>query len=142
MKIKRIEHIAIATRNLDQLHDFFVNKIGVTFEYEQSFPQYDTRMAMYPVGQTYLEAIQPTSDRADVDAWIKEHGEGLYHICLEVEDIDSALIELKAKGVKLIHETPIVGHGNSRIAFLEPSQSSGVMIELVQLPEGHETKAC
>jgi methylmalonyl-CoA epimerase len=88
---------------------------------------------MFPVGQSYIELLE--SDRADSETskWIGERGEGLFHICLEVDDIEGALAELKAKGVKLIDQTPRIGHANSRIAFIDPKSTNDVLIELVEL---------
>jgi methylmalonyl-CoA epimerase len=134
MKIKRIEHIAIAVKSLAEGRELFESKLGLNREYEEFLPQYDTRLAMFPVGQTYIELLE--SDRIDTETsrWIAEHGEGLFHICLEVDDIDGALNELRAKGIKLIDEHPRLGHANSRIAFLDPKSTNNVLIELVELP--------
>jgi methylmalonyl-CoA/ethylmalonyl-CoA epimerase len=139
MKVKRIEHVAIAVKSMAKAREIFEDKLGLPFEYEEHLPQYSTRLAMFPVGQTYIELLE--SDRADTETskWIKDHGEGLYHICLEVEDIEGALAELKAKGVKLIDQSPRIGHANSRIAFLDPKSTNDVLIELVELTPGHGT---
>ncbi len=88
---------------------------------------------MYPVGQTYIELLESYADDTETARWIAEHGEGLFHICLEVEDIEAALGELTQKGVKLIDEQPRVGHANSRIAFIDPKSTGNVLIELVEL---------
>ena len=136
MKVKRIEHIAIAVKSMTESRAIFESKLGFELEYEEHLPQYHTRLAMYPVGQTYIELLE--SDRADTETsrWIAEHGEGLFHICLEVEDIEGALAELRHKGVRLIDEKPRVGHANSKIAFLDPASTGNVVIELVELPAG------
>jgi methylmalonyl-CoA/ethylmalonyl-CoA epimerase len=133
MKIKRIEHIAIAVKSMAQSREIFEAKLGLNFEYEEYLPQYKTRLAMYPVGQTYIELLESDAEDTETARWIAEHGEGLFHICLEVEDIDSALGELTQKGVKLIDEQPRVGHANSRIAFIDPKSTGNVLIELVEL---------
>lgn len=133
MKIKRIEHIAIAVKNMAQSRDVFETKLGLSLEYEEYLPQYNTRLAMYPVGQTYIELLNSDDDGTETARWIEEHGEGLFHICLEVEDIEDALTELKQKGMKLIDEQPRVGHANSRIAFIDPKSTGNVLIELVEL---------
>ena len=91
---------------------------------------------MFPVGETYLELLEGTSQSSDVAKWIGERGQGLYHICLEVEDIDGALAELKAKGVRLLDEKPRIGHGGARIAFLDPQSTANVLVELAELPAG------
>jgi len=135
MKIKRIEHIAIAVKNLAQSREVFETKLGMNLEYEEYLPQYNTRLAMYPVGQTYIELLNSDNDSTETARWIAEHGEGLFHICLEVDNIEDALNELKEKGVKLIDEQPRTGHANSRIAFIDPRSTSNVLIELVELAE-------
>jgi methylmalonyl-CoA/ethylmalonyl-CoA epimerase len=88
---------------------------------------------MYPIGETYIELLE--SDRPDTETsrWIAERGEGLFHICLEVDNIEAALTELRQKGVKLIDERPRIGHANSKIAFLDPKSTGNVLIELVEL---------
>ena len=108
MKVKRIEHVAIAVKSMAKAREIFEHKLGLTFEYEE-------QLAMFPVGESYIELLE--SDRADTETskWIAENGEGLFHICLEVEDIEAALAELKAKGIKLVDEKPRLGHANSRI---------------------------
>lgn len=135
MKIKRVEHIAIAVDSLRQSMDLMRNVLGLEVEYEEQIGQ--TRLAMLPVGETYVELLEGQGPESGVTHWIKEKGSGLYHICFEVEDIDSALAELTAKGVKIQAGSPRIGHGGARIAFLEPASTLGVLIELAQLPAGH-----
>ena len=140
MKFKRVEHVAIAVSNLAEVMKVFQEKLGLALEYEEDFPQYHTKIAMYPVGETYLELLEGTSQSSDVAKWIGEKGQGLYHICLEVDDIDGALAELKAKGVRLLDEKPRIGHGGSRIAFLDPKSTANVLVELAELPGGKEPR--
>jgi methylmalonyl-CoA/ethylmalonyl-CoA epimerase len=134
MKVKRVEHIAIAVKSMARMREVMEEKLGLRLEYEEHLPQYRTRLAMYPVGQTYLELLESDSPKSETSQWIADHGEGLFHICLEVEHIDDALAELKQKGVALIDEQPRIGHANSRIAFLDPKSTGNVLIELVELP--------
>jgi methylmalonyl-CoA/ethylmalonyl-CoA epimerase len=134
MKVKRIEHIAIAVKSMATMREVMEEKLGLTLEYEEHLPQYHTRLAMYPIGQTYLELLEADSPESETAEWIATHGEGLFHICLEVDHIEDALAELKQKGVALIDEKPRTGHANSRIAFLDPKSTGNVLIELVELP--------
>ena len=134
MKVKRIEHIAIAVKSMARMREVMEEKLGLTLEYEEDLPQYHTRLAMYPIGQTYLELLEADSPESETAEWIATHGEGLFHICLEVDHIEDALAELKQKGVALIDEKPRTGHANSRIAFLDPKSTGNVLIELVELP--------
>ena len=139
MKIKRVEHIAIAVDSLGQSIDLLRNTFGLSLEYEEQIGQ--TRLAMLPVGETYIELLEGQGPESGVTRWISERGAGLFHICFEVEDIDAALAELRAKGVKLRDETPRIGHGGARIAFLDPSSTGNVLIELAQLPAAHGAPA-
>ena len=134
MKLKRVEHVAIAVKDMAKMQEIFENKLGINLEYEENFPQYNTKIAMYPIGDTYLEVLESNDPETETSRWIDEHGEGLFHICLEVEDIDSALTELREKGVKLLDEVPRVGHGGARIAFLDPESTGNLLIELAELP--------
>src|SRR5204863_8774398 len=139
MKIKRVEHIAIAVSSLGQSIDLLRNTFGLTLEYEEQIGQ--TRLAMLPVGESYIELLEGQGPESGVTKWIDEKGTGLFHICFEVEDIDAALAELKQKGVKLRHETPRIGHGRARNAFPDPSSTGNVLIELAELTSTHGTTA-
>jgi len=135
MKIKRIEHIAIALKNMDAVKTLLSEKLGVPMEYEETLPAHRTKLAMYPIGETSLELLESDNPDGLVNSWIGKRGEGLFHICLEVDDIDAAMAELRAKGLRFQQEKPVIGHGNSRIAFLDPSSSEGLVIELAELPK-------
>ena len=134
MKVKRIEHIAIAVKSMKKFGRFLENDLDIKMEYEEELPKYRTKLAMYPVGDTYIELLESDHPETETSEWIAKHGEGLFHICLEVEDIDEALVELKEKGILLRNETPLIGHGGARIAFLDPKSTGNVVIELAELP--------
>ncbi len=135
MKIKRIEHVAVAVKNMRASIDLLQSAFGLTLEYEETIG--DIRLAMLPVGETYIELLDGVSRDSAIGRQIPAQGEGLFHLCFEVEDIDTALAELKQKGVALIDETPRIGHGGCRIAFIDPAATGNMLIELAQLPEGH-----
>lgn len=133
MKIKRIEHVAIAVNNLDAAAGILRDTFGLEVEYAEDRPQ--TRLAMLPVGETYIELLQALDPNGRTAEWLAAKGESLYHICFEVEDIDAALAELKAKGTPLLNETPLVGHGDCRIAFLDPKATGNILFELAEMPK-------
>ena len=135
MKIKRVEHVAIAVEDLRSSMAMLENVFGLEMEYEERIG--DTELAMYPVGETYLELLRAAGPKSAVADWIERKGQSLFHLCFEVEDIDGALAELKGKGVQLIDETPRIGHGGSRIAFINPESTGDILIELAELPAGH-----
>jgi len=135
MKIKRIEHVAIAVKDMQGSMAMLERLFDLKLEYKERIGA--TELAMYPIGQTYVELLQAVGPESKINDWIKEKGESLFHLCFEVEDIDGALDELRGKGVKLIDEKPRTGHGGSRIAFLDPSSTGNILIELAELPAGH-----
>ena len=135
MKIKRVEHIAIAVDSMKQSLELMRDTFGLELEYEEQIGQ--TKLAMLPVGQTYIELLEGQGPESGVTKWIEQKGTGLFHICFEVEDIEGAIAELKAKNIKLQSETWKIGHGGSKIVFLDPSCTGNVVIELAELPAGH-----
>ena len=141
MKIKRIEHIAVAVKNINAMREILENKLGIEMEYEEHLPEHSTSLAMFPIGETYIELLQSDTPGTGTSDWIKEHGEGLFHICLEVEDIDAAMDELRGKGMKFQQEQPMIGHGNCRIVFLDPKSTGNLVIELAELPKDHHAGA-
>ncbi|HEV7136679.1 MAG TPA: VOC family protein [Steroidobacteraceae bacterium] len=135
MKIKRVEHIAIAVDSLGQSMNLMQDVFGLATEYEEQIGE--TRLAMLPVGQTYIELLEGQGPESGVTQWVKEKGTGLFHICFEVDDIEAAIAELKAKNVRLQSDTWKTGHAGSKIVFLDPASTGNVVIELAELPAGH-----
>jgi methylmalonyl-CoA/ethylmalonyl-CoA epimerase len=130
MKIKRIEHVAIAVEDLEGSKKMLTDLFGLNLAYEEQINS--VKLAMFPVGESYLELLHSKDPDTKTAKWIETKGQGLFHICLEVDDIVSALAELKSKGAKLLNEVPVTGHGNSKIAFIDPVSTSGFLIELVE----------
>jgi methylmalonyl-CoA/ethylmalonyl-CoA epimerase len=135
MKIKRIEHIAIALKNMDAVKDVLANKLDIAMEYEEHLPAHSTTLAMFPVGETYIELLQSDKPDSGTNKWIAERGEGLFHICLEVDDIDASMRELREKGIRFQTQEPLIGHGNCRIVFMDPATTGGIVIELAEQPK-------
>jgi methylmalonyl-CoA/ethylmalonyl-CoA epimerase len=135
MKIKRIEHIAVAVKSIAAMRDVLENKLGIEMEYEEHLPEHATSLAMFPIGETYIELLESNEPHTGTSKWIAEHGEGLFHICLEVEDIDASIAELRAKGMTFETEEPMIGHGNCRIIFLDKASTGNMVIELAELPK-------
>jgi len=137
MKLKRVEHVAIAVNDMAKSMKMLQDTLGIEMEYEEKIGE--TRLAMFPVGETYLELLSSNASAQDsrVTEWIEKNGQSLFHLCFEVDDIDAALVELKGKGVKLLDEEPRIGHGGSRIAFINPESTGDILIELAQMAESH-----
>ncbi len=139
MKVKRVEHIAIAVDSLERSEALWRDAFGLEVEYEEKIG--GTSLAMLPVGESYLELLEGEGPQNEVREWIRDKGTGFFHICFEVEDIDEALAELKAKGIRLRDETPRIGHAGARIAFLDPAETGNVLIELAELPRAPQQDA-
>ncbi len=132
MKIKRVEHVALAVHDLQASKHLLEDTFGLKLEYQEQIGA--TTLAMYPVGETYLELLQTADPGSRLATWLAEKGQSIFHLCFEVDDIDAALGELRQKGVSLLDETPRPGHGGSRIAFLDPRSTGNILIELAELP--------
>ena len=132
MKVKRIEHVAIAVSDVENMTAVLRDVLGLKLDYIEDLQM--ARVAMFPLGESAIELVQGLRSEARSARWVTEKGQSLFHICLEVEDIDSALDELRGKGIKLLNDAPIVGHGQCRIAFIDPSYTGNILFELAELP--------
>jgi methylmalonyl-CoA/ethylmalonyl-CoA epimerase len=129
---KAINHVGIAVRSLEASRDFYQRTLGAELEAIEEVPSQKVRVAFFRVGQMRLELLEPTAADSPIASFIEKRGEGLHHIAYTIDDIESRLAELKASGVRLIDETPRSGAHHTRIAFLHPKSSCGVLTELCE----------
>ena len=92
-------------------------------------------VAMLPLGESRIELLEPTSDDSPISKFLEKRGGGIHHIAVEVDDIEASLARLKAKGMRLIDETPRIGAEGCLVAFVHPASANGVLLELVQVAE-------
>jgi methylmalonyl-CoA/ethylmalonyl-CoA epimerase len=130
MKIKRITHIGVGVIDADKSKTLFQEILGLPVTGEERVGELKT--VFLPVGETNLELVQSTEADGVMNKFIEKRGEGIHHIALEVENIDQAVEELKAKGVPLIDQQPRPGAHHTRVAFLHPKGTNGILIELVE----------
>ena len=128
MKHLKIDHLGIAVPSLDQATAAY-EALGFRVEATHDVPTEKVRAAFLPVGESHLELLEST-DPSSVIARFLEKRSGLHHVCVLVDDLEGALAELKAQGVQLIDETPRVGAGGCRVAFVHPKSAEGVLLEL------------
>jgi methylmalonyl-CoA/ethylmalonyl-CoA epimerase len=131
MTIKKIDHIAIVVESLDRALAVYRDALGMSVTDVRDMPEQDVKMAFLPTGDSEIELLEPLSAESGIGRYLAKRGEGLHHICLEVDDIEATLADLKAKGSQLIDETPKQG-AYGRIAFIHPKGAHGVLIELVE----------
>ena len=130
MKLLKIDHLGIVVPAVKAYQ-----ALGFAVESTHDVPTEKVRAAFLPLGESRLELLEPT-DPSSVIARFLEKRAGLHHVCVLVEDIEKALAELKARGVALIDETPRVGAGGCRVAFIHPKAAGGVLLELKEARHG------
>lgn len=135
MKIKRIEHVGVVVRDVEASRRLWEDCFGIKLGSAEANAQ--RKLALYPVGESMVELIAGTTADSRHAKMVAEGKGGLNHICFEVENIDEALAELKAKGIPLIDQVPRIGHEGCRIAFIDPAATENCLIELAELPAGH-----
>ncbi len=127
----KIDHIGIVVRDIQQALGFYESALGLSLSQVVEAPDQKVQVAFLPVGESNIELVQPLTDDTGTAKFLEKRGEGIHHICLEVEDIEAALARLKAHSAPLIDEAPRPGaHG--RVAFIHPKGAHGVLIELVE----------
>jgi len=126
---KKIDHIGIAVKNLGAAKSFYEESLGLKIDHEETIGE--MRIAFVPVGEVNVELIQSTTEEGVIAKFIAKRGEGIHHIAYKVDDLDGTLEKLKQRGVKLVDEKPRPGAHGTRVAFLHPKSSNGVLTELV-----------
>jgi len=128
VKILKIDHLGIAVKDLGEAVKSY-EALGFAVDATHDVPTEKVRTAFLPAGESHLELLEPT-EPSSVIARFLEKRSGLHHVCVLVEDIDAALAELKARGVPVLDETPRIGAGGCRVAFVHPRGAAGVLLEL------------
>jgi methylmalonyl-CoA/ethylmalonyl-CoA epimerase len=128
----KIEHIGIATPNIEDALAFWRDALGLEVVHTEEVAEQGVRVAMLPVGEPRVELLEPTRPDSPVAKFIEKRGAGIHHVAVRVADIRAALARLRAQGARLIDEEPRVGADNCLVAFVHPSASGGVLLELVE----------
>ncbi|AUX20208.1 glyoxalase [Sorangium cellulosum] len=131
LKIKKIDHVAVAVSDVDEALARYERLLGVEGRAREVVASQKTEVALLPLGETCVELISPKGNEG-LARFLEKRGPGLHHIALEVEGIEAALAALKALGVPLIDEAPRIGARGHKVAFLHPKATGGVLVELVE----------
>jgi methylmalonyl-CoA epimerase len=134
-QIKKIDHIGIAVENLDESLDFYQNLLGLSLTGVEEISDQKVTTAFIRIMDTNIELLTPTDDESPIRKFLDKRGKGIHHIALEVDNIETALEELKKKGVALIDEKYRIGAHNKKIAFIHPKSTGGVLLELCEADE-------
>ena len=131
--IKKVDHIAIIVEDIDEALIFWRDALGLELHHVEAVPDQESVIAFLPVGEGDIELVKPTTENSGVARYLKKRGPGIHHICLEVDDIQATLARLRSRDVRLINETPVIGAGGKKIAFIHPESTHGVLVELYEL---------
>lgn len=131
-EIKKINHIAVVVKDIDAALAFWRDQLGLTLDHLEDVPSQSSKIAFLPVGEGEVELVQPTDSDSGLAKFLEKRGEGMHHLCIEVNDIQAMLSTLKEKGVRLINEEPISLPGR-KMAFIHPKSASGVLVELYEI---------
>lgn len=133
--VKRIDHIAIAVNDIDDVARFYTDTLKLDLSGVEVVTGQKAKVGFLKIGESNIELVQPASDDSPLVKFLETRGPGIHHICFEVEDIQKEVEELKKQGVRMIDGIPLPGAHNTRVAFIHPESSGGVLIELNELPE-------
>ncbi len=132
----RIDHIGVAVTDLDAAIALYESSYRMELVHRETVTEQGVEAVLLDVGENHVELLQPLGDDTPVGRFLARNGAGLHHVAYQTQDIDEALERLKARGLRLIDETPRTGIRGSRVAFLHPRATGGVLTEIVQPAEG------
>jgi len=131
-ELKKINHVAIVVENIENSLKFWRDGLGLELDHIEEVPSQNSLVAFLPVGESEIELVQPTSNDSGMAKFLEKRGEGMHHLCIEVNDIEGVMCLLKERGIRLIDEIPNELPGR-KMAFIHPKSANGVLIELYEL---------
>jgi methylmalonyl-CoA/ethylmalonyl-CoA epimerase len=131
----KIDHIGIATGGIAEVADFYRDALGLEIEEIEEVAEQKVRVAMLPIGESRIELLEPTTSDSPISKFLAKRGPGIHHVAIQVENIRESLRKMKEEGARLIDEEPRTGAGGCLVAFVHPSSTGGVLVELVENQE-------
>jgi len=135
--LKKINHIAIAVNNLEETAKFYQNVLGLTLSGVEVVTAQKTKVGFFKIGESNIELVQPAEPDSPLVKFLETKGPGIHHICLEVDDVEAEVKAFLEKGARMVDQKPRPGAHHTKVAFVHPKSSSGVLIELCELPKDH-----
>jgi methylmalonyl-CoA/ethylmalonyl-CoA epimerase len=133
--IKKINHIAIAVNNLEEAAGFYQTVMGLTLSGIEVVAAQKTKVGFFKIGESNIELVQPAEPDSPLVKFLETKGQGIHHICLEVDDIEAEVKTFLEKGATMVDQKPRPGAHNTRVAFVHPKSSGGILIELCEFPK-------
>ena len=131
-KVKRIHHVAVVVDEMEKSLSFWRDALGLNPSEVRDVPEQKSQVVFLPAGESEVELVRPTSDDSGIARYLAKRGPGMHHICVEVDDIQAMLVQLKTRGVRLINEMPITTASGQKYAFIHPESTGGVLVELCE----------
>lgn len=131
-KVRGIDHIGIAVESIEKARAFYEKTLGLPFGGIEEVPDQGVRVAFFQAGETRIELLEPASPESAVGRFLQKRGPGIHHLAFRVDDLEERLASLRAEGIRLIDEKPRTGAHGTRIAFLHPKDTGGVLAELCE----------
>ncbi len=135
--LSAIDHIGVAVEDLDEAIALHRDKLGMSLVHRETVSEQGVEAVLLDVGDSHVELLRPLGPDTAVGKFLSRHGPGLHHVAYRVDDVEDELRQLAAAGVRLIDERPRSGIRNSRVAFVHPAATGGVLTEIVQPAEDH-----
>ncbi len=132
-QIKAINHVAVVVDNMEQSLAFWRDALGIKLHELRDVPAEKSQVAFLPLAGAEVELVMPTTDDSGIAKYLAKRGPGMHHLCLEVDDIEGMMKQLKEKNIRLINEEPRAGADGKKYAFIHPESTGGVLVELYQL---------
>jgi len=131
--VKAIHHVAVVVEDMEKSLAFWRDALGIELRELRDVPAEKSQVAFLPLAGAEVELVRPTTDDSGIAKYLAKRGPGMHHLCLEVDDIQGMLAQLKAKNIRLINEEPRAGADGKKYAFIHPESTGGVLVELYQL---------
>ncbi len=131
--IRRINHVAIVVEDLDAALGFWRDALGLPLQKTETNPHESVDIAFLPVGDSEIELLKPTDAESGIGKYLAKKGQGMHHLCVEVEDIEAVIAQLVAHGIEMINAEPRVRPEGTRYAFVHPKSAGGVLVELYEV---------
>ena len=132
-KVKQINHVAVVVADMEKALTFWRDALGMELHEMRDVPAEKSQVAFLPLPGSEVELVKPTTDDSGIAKYLEKRGPGMHHICLEVDDIDGMMTQLRSRNIRLINEEPRVASDGKKYAFIHPESTAGVLVELYQI---------